>query len=136
MGNIQNTEPSMPRYMKGSLWGVIILVISLQGYRFSRNFEPKESQGFQTILPSDPCEKLEGYPVQESTRMPILLVNCWPKLHYQGRYPKDALFPLDFGRRFRNFQKVYDIAINQNTRVKLDQQDQAILSSILSGDEM
>ena len=122
--------------MKWLLWGLVILVIAFQGYRFSGNFNHKPPHSPQTFLTEKPCRQLEQYPPENVSRFPILLSNCWPVLKRKGRYQKDALFPLDFARRFRNLQKVYDVALNNRRNTVLDSQDQAILSTMMSGDEM
>ena len=122
--------------MKRSVLVALLGLIAVQGYRLQGTFTAKDSKEYQLSIVENPCQRLEQYPVEEGSRMPILLANCWSSLKYPERYPKDVLFPLDFGRRLRNFQKVYDLAIHQRKEVLLDVQDQEILSTLLEGDEM
>ena len=122
--------------MKWGVAGLIIMIIVAQAYRFSGNFKKKETREMQIVLSAEPCQKLQRYPTEQGTRMSILLSNCWSMLRNQAHYPKEVLFPHDFGRRFQDFRQVYDIAINNRASRKLSSHDQAILSSILHGDEM
>jgi hypothetical protein len=122
--------------MRVGFFVALLGLIMVQGYRLQGTFTAKDSKEYQLSIVENPCQRLEQYPVEEGSRMRLLLVNCWSKLKYPDRYPKEVLFPLDFGRRFRDFQKVYDLAIQERKGVRLDVQDQEILSTLLEGDEM
>ena len=72
--------------MRVGFFVALLGLIMVQGYRLQGTFTAKDSKEYQLSIVENPCQRLEQYPVEEGSRMRLLLVNCWSKLKYRSRY--------------------------------------------------